>query len=61
MPRKNIHGKGIRFLQKKNKFEARVVYKGKRSDSKRHQIYVGEFDTLLAAQNARKQFIIDLF
>ena len=53
--------KGIRQLHTKNKFEARVDYKGKSSNAERHCLYVGEYDTLVEAENARKQFIIDLF
>lgn len=57
----NKKSKGIRHLKSRNKFEARVFYQGKKSDSKRHEMYVGVFDTRIEAENARKQFIIDLF
>ena len=55
-----VISKGIRVLTK-GKFEARIEHQGKRSDAKKHSLYVGEYDTLAEAQNARKDFIIRLF
>lgn len=53
--------KGIRVLVKKGKFEARVDYKGKSSNAEKHSMYVGEFNTLVEAQKARQDFILNLF
>lgn len=53
--------KGIRVLKSKGKFEARVDYQGKSKGAVKHSMYVGEYDSLIEAQNARKDFIINLF
>lgn len=53
--------KGIRVLKSKGKFEARVEYKGSSKSAIKHSMYVGEYNTLADAENARKDFIISLF
>tara|TARA_R110000772_G_scaffold62137_4_gene139655 strand:- start:616 stop:795 length:180 start_codon:yes stop_codon:yes gene_type:complete len=57
---KTAISKGIRALSK-GKFEARVIYQGKSSNAVKHSMYVGEYDTLVQAQKARQDFIINLF
>lgn len=57
---KKAISKGIRVLSK-GKFEARVEYKGKSSNATKHSMYVGEYNTLVQAEKARQDFIINLF
>ena len=43
------------------RFEARVRYQGKSSNSEVHNMYVGMYDTVALAQVARYEFIKNLF
>ena len=43
------------------RFEARVKYTGKSSNSQLHSMYVGMYDTLAEAKSARGEFIVELF
>ena len=43
------------------RFEARVKYAGKSSNSRLHSMYVGMYNTLAEAKSARGEFIVGLF
>jgi len=43
------------------RYEARVRYQGKSSNSELHNMYVGMFNTLDEAKLARCEFILNLF
>ena len=58
---KEAISKGIRVLHTKGKYEARVDYKGKSNNATKHSMYVGEYNTLVEAQKARQDFILQLF
>mgnify|MGYP003675647451 CR=1 FL=1 len=53
-------GKGI-VRMSDGRFEARVKYRGKSSNSELHSMYVGMYDTLDSAKVARNKFVVELF
>lgn len=61
MPKKetNTGYKGITYMKREEKYEARVKYKGKsKGKAKLHSIYVGLYETLDEARIARTDFIL---